>query len=221
MSLALAIVDYVPVIMFLCTAVILQRGLYRSMSKGAFALFSAGTILVVVAGVFKATWKLLYCAGICDFERLNHSFMPMQGTGFLLAAIAIVAMFFARQDSRDEPLYALAAPAVYSGTMIFVAFMCLGIITIGTGLSVIAAKLKKKGLIPLFIIAIAGMLGMGYLSSKDFSSSAVNWIAEGVNIVAQGALLIGSAELSRAGMGDLRFGKVPDAAGRAGNRQGN
>ena len=209
MSLALAIVDYVPVIMFLCTAVILQRGLYRSMSKGAFALFSAGTILVVVAGIFKATWKLLYNAGICDFEKLNYSFMPMQGTGFLLAAIAIIAMFCARQETKDEPLYAFAAPAVFSGTMIFVAFMCLGIITIGTGLSVIAAKMKKKGLIPLFIVAIIGMLGMGYLSSKDFTSGAVNWIAEGVNIVAQGALLIGSAELSRAGLGDFRLGKDP------------
>ena len=207
MSVTLAIVDYVPVFLFLATAILLQRGLYNKMSKGAFALFSAGTILVFIAGLFKATWKLLYCAGICDFERLNYSFMPMQGTGFFLAAAAIIAMLCARQENKDEPLYAVAAPAVYSGTMIFVAFMCLGIITIGTGLSVIAARMKKKRLIPLFIIAIVGMLAMGYLSSKDFDSAAVNWIAEGVNIVAQGSLLIGTIALRRAGLKDFRLQK--------------
>lgn len=212
MSVTLAIVDYVPVFMFLATAILLQRGLYNKMSKGAFALFSAGTILVFIAGFFKATWKLLYCAGICDFEKLNYSFMPMQGTGFFLAAAAIIAMLCARQETQDEPLYAVAAPAVYSGTMIFVAFMCLGIITIGTGLSVIAARMKKKGLIPLFILAIVGMLAMGYLSGKDFESEAVNWIAEGVNIVAQGALMIGSIALRRAGLKDFRLKKEAVAA---------
>ena len=104
MSVALTIVDFVPVVMFLISAILLQRGLYNKMSKGAFALLSTGTIMVFVAGLFKATWKLLYCAGICDFEKLNYSFMPMQGTGFLLAALAIIAMFLAKQETKDEPL---------------------------------------------------------------------------------------------------------------------
>ena len=58
MSVAMALVDYIPVALFLASAIILQRTLYGVMSKGAFALFSAGTITVFVAGLFKATWKL-------------------------------------------------------------------------------------------------------------------------------------------------------------------
>ena len=55
MSVPMAIVDFIPVGLFLAAAVILQRDLYNKMSKGAFALFSAGTITVFVAGCFKAT----------------------------------------------------------------------------------------------------------------------------------------------------------------------
>ncbi|MBO6039756.1 MAG: hypothetical protein J6P58_00965 [Oscillospiraceae bacterium] len=205
MSVILAIVDFVPVVIFLVSAILLQRGLYNKMSKGAFALLSTGTIMVFIAGLYKATWKLLYAAGICDFEKLNLSFMPMQGTGFLLAALAIIAMFLAKQETKDEPLYAAAAPAVFSGTMIFVSFMCLGIIAIGSGMSVIAKRMNQKKAIPFFLVSIVGMLMMGYLSSKDFASPALNWVAEIVNIVAQGSLLTGLVMLSKAGLKDFRL----------------
>ena len=205
MSVALAVVDFIPVVMFLFSAIFLQRGLYNKLSKGAFALLATGTIMVFIAGLFKAVWKLLYCAGICDFEKLNLSFMPMQGTGFLLAALAIIAMFLVKQETKDEPLYAAAAPAVFSGTMIFVSFMCLGIIAIGSGMSVIAARMKQRKAIPFFIVAIVGMLMMGYLSSKDFANPALNWVAEIVNIIAQGSLLLGLIKLNKAGLVAFRL----------------
>ena len=43
-SVAMALVDYIPVIFFGAASVILMRDLYNKMSKGAFALFSAGAI---------------------------------------------------------------------------------------------------------------------------------------------------------------------------------
>lgn len=205
MSVGMALVDYIPVFIFLATAIILQRDLYSKMSKGAFALFCSGTIMVFTAGFFKATWKLLYAAGICDFYKLSEAFMPMQSTGFLLAAVALIAMMLAKQSSGRETLLAVAAPAAYSGTMIFVAFMCAGIVTIGVVLSVVAAKMKKKGAIPLFILTVIGLLMMGYLSSKDFSQAIFNWIAEIVNIVAQTAFLCGTLMLHKAGLADFRL----------------
>ena len=63
----MALVDYVPVLLFAAAAMLLQRDLYDKMSKGAFALFAAGTINIFCAGLLKATWKLLYAAGVCDF----------------------------------------------------------------------------------------------------------------------------------------------------------
>lgn len=197
MSVLMALVDYVPVVMFLISAIILQRGLYNKMSKGAFALFSAGTIMVFCAGFFKATWKLLFAAGVCDFEKLNLCFMPMQATGFFLIAVALIAMTCFKQGNAAM---AVAAPSVFTGTMVFVPMMCLGIGVLCTVLSVIAAKLKKKGLIPVFALAFFGMLGMGYLSSKDFADPAMNWLAEGVNVFGQGMLLLGTLLLNKAGL---------------------
>lgn len=203
MSVSMALVDYIPVFIFLVTSIILQRDLYNKMSKGAFALLCAGTIMVFIAGFFKATWKLLYGAGLCDFYKLSEAMMPMQSTGFFLAAVSLVAMLVAKQDSKKEPLLAAAVPAAYSGTMIFVAFMCSGIAVMGVCLSIVAAKMKKKGAIPLFIFTIIGLLMMGYLSSKDFANPALNWLAEGVNTLAQSAFLAGTLILHKAGLADF------------------
>lgn len=49
-SVSMALVDYIPVIFFAVASVILMRDLYNKMSKGAFALFAAGTINVTAAG---------------------------------------------------------------------------------------------------------------------------------------------------------------------------
>ena len=95
-TIPMAIVDFIPVILFAITAVILQRDLYPKMGKGNYALFASGTIMCVVAGIFKASWKLLYAAGICDFQRLTQSFMPMQSTGFFFAGLAAFAMMFTK-----------------------------------------------------------------------------------------------------------------------------
>lgn len=209
MSVGMALVDYIPVFIFLATAIILQRDLYNKMSKGAFAVFCSGTIMVFTAGFFKATWKLLYGAGICDFYKLSDAMMPMQSTGFFLAAAALVAMIVAKQDTgKTAALSVAAVPALYTGTMIFVAFMCSGIAVMGTVLSIVAAKMKQKKAIPLFIFTIIGLFMMGYLSSKDFEQPILNWMAELVNTLAQSAFLGGTLILHKAGLADFKLKKA-------------
>ena len=96
-SVSMALVDYIPVLCFAMAGVILMRDLYNKMSKGAFALFAAGIIDIVCAGALKATYKLLYALGVCDFEALNNMFFPVQSIGFLLAGIGVVAMVCHKQ----------------------------------------------------------------------------------------------------------------------------
>lgn len=196
MSIPMALVDFIPVILFVVSTVILQRGLYDRMSKGAFAVFSAGTIMVICAGVFKAVWKLLYTLGICDFERLNQTFLPVQSIGFLLAGIAALAMVFHKQTADGSKLYA-AAPALFSGTVIFITAMVLGYIGFCTGLAVESKRRGRIKAVVFFIIACVFMLMMGYLGTKDFSKPILNWMAEIVNLIGQGCLLIASKELVR------------------------
>lgn len=199
MTLSMALVDYIPVALFAAAAVLLQRDLYNKMSKGAFALLSAGTLMIMVAGLFKATWKLLYALNVCDFLALNQVFFPMQTTGFVLAAAALVALLTARQGHGAA--YAVSAvPAPYTSSMLFVVFTVLGTLGICASLTVIAARMKRRGAAALFVLAFLFMLAMGYLSSRDFTQVSMHWVAQCTNIVGQGALLLGVRALHRAGL---------------------
>ena len=202
-SIAMALVDYIPVFCFGLGAAILMQCLYNKMTKASFSLFAAGSINVFMAGFLKATYKLLYAANICDFEPLNAMFFPVQALGFLLAGGGIILMFF-RRPKRSEEMFSVA-PVLWTGTFLFVGFMVLGLGMLDAGLCILAKKLKKPGIIAIIIISFICCLGMGYLSSKDFTEASMNWIAEGVNVVGQGCFLWGAISLRKAGLEDLEL----------------
>ena len=205
-SVTMALVDYIPVLLFAAAAVMLQRDLYNKMSKGAFALFAAGTINIFCAGFLKATWKLLYAAGVCDFAALDAMFFPVQSIGFLLAGLGVAAMVCCKQ--KGERVYtAAAAPAVFSGTFLFVGVMVVGLACMNVSLSYVAVKMKKPLAVVCFIITFVCCMGMGYLSSQDFAQASMNWIAEGVNVVGQGALFCGTLMLHKAGLARFELPK--------------
>ena len=201
-SVSMALVDYIPVFCFAAAAVILLRDLYNKMSKGAFALFSAGVINVTVAGALKATWKLLYAAGVCDFKSLDAMFFPVQSIGFLLAGIGILAMLTHRQTKATAMA---VAPPLFAGTFVFVGLMVIGLGILDAVLCILAARLKKPALIAVFAVSFVCSLGMGYLSSQDFAQASMNWIAEGVNIVGQSTLLLGVILLHKNGLAELKL----------------
>ena len=202
-SVPMALVDFIPVLLFAEAAVLLQRDLYNKMSKGAFALFAAGTIDVIAAGALKALYKLLYALNVCDFAPLSSMFFPVQSIGFLLAGVGVIAMLVHRQG---ETLPAVAAaPVAFSGTFVFVALMVLGLGGMDFGLCAVAKKCKKPGVIVLLMLSFICCLGMGYLSSKNFSEASMNWIAEGVNVVGQALFFVAALLLHKAGLKDLRI----------------
>lgn len=204
-SVSMALVDYIPVLFFGVATVVLMRDLYNKMGKGAFALFAAGCIDIVCAGALKATYKLLYASAVCDFEALNSMFFPVQSIGFLLAGIGILAMICHRQTAKSQCTALAVAPPVFSGTFVFVGLMVAGLGLMDAVLCILSAKLKKPGVIVLFVLSFVCSLCMGYLSSRDFAQASMNWIAEGVNIVGQGALLAGVMILHKNGLGELRL----------------
>lgn len=201
-TVSMALVDYVPVILFATASVILLRNLYDKMEKGAFALFSAGVIDVVVAGALKATWKLLYALEVCDFTALDAMFFPVQSIGFLLAGVGILTMLFQR---RANMALAVAAPPVFSGTFVFVGLMVAGLGIMDVVLCILAVRLRRPWLIAVFLLSFVCSLCMGYLSSKDFAEASMNWIAEGVNVAGQGAFLVGALLLHKNGLARLKL----------------
>ena len=101
-TVIMGLADFVPVLLFGWTAVLLQRDLYGRMPRYAFVCFAAGTVSVFTAGFLKALWKLLYAAGVCDFQVLNAMFLPTQSIGLLLAGLGIVLMLTSRK-TRSWP----------------------------------------------------------------------------------------------------------------------
>ena len=194
-TIPMALMDFVPVLFFGYAAALLQQDLYGKMRKSHFALFAAGSINIFAAGFLKALWKLLYAAGICDFSALNTMFLPVQSIGFLLAGLGTVLMM----TSRKRVMLA-AAPPVFSGSAIFIVMMVLGLGSICTVLSIIAAKMKKKAAMILFIAAFLCSMGMGAMSGQDTTQAWVNWVEQGINCVGQGLLLGGVLILHRAGL---------------------
>lgn len=200
-TIPMAIVDFIPVALFFASAVILQRDLYNKMVKGAFALLAAGSIMVLISGIYKATWKILYALGLCDFSALNISFFPMQAPGFVLVFLSLAGMFTKyNKEKNGKKMLSVAPVPLYLSNMPFVVLQVLGCAGTQWCLFGMALRMKKKFAAVLFVVAFIFMLGMGYLSSQFDDSSSMNWIAQCVNIVSQGALLGGVLIMHRAGL---------------------
>lgn len=197
-SIGMALFDYIPVIFFAIGAVILLCDLYNKMNKIVFAIFASGVMNVMLAGFFKATWKLLVASGVKGFDKLDAMFFPVQTLGFLFAGIAIVLMFAGKKKSHlaMEPM-----------TLICIIGMVGGLGMLDAGLCIIAKKMKKPVAIVIFAISFVCCLGMGYLSSRDFDQASMNWIAEFVNFFGQGLFLLGTWMLHKAGLKDFELDK--------------
>ena len=189
-TVPMALADFVPVILFGISAVLLMRGLYNKMSKGTSACLGVGSCVAFLAGFLKALYKLLIALGVGAFEVLNDIFLPLQSSGLLLTGLAIVLMLALRKKA------ALMAPLTGG----FIGMMVLGLGGMCAGLSVIAAKMKKKALIAVFVLCFFCYMGMGYLAAKKDGSAASNWIEQGVNTLGQILLLCGVATLHKAGL---------------------
>ena len=200
-SVGMALFDYIPVVFFALGAFILLRDFYKRVRKDTYLLFAIGVILVAVGGIFKATWKLLYAANICDIAIFDELFFPLQSFGFLLAGVAVILMLFSK-SAKSSKLYAME-PSL----LIMILLMVSGLGLMDAGLCVISKRLKKPVAIVVFALSFICCLGMGYLSSKDFEKASMNWIAECVNFCGQGLFLLGTWMIHKAGLSKLNFQK--------------
>ena len=193
-TIEMALVDYIPVAFFAIAAVILMRDLFGKTSKLNYLIFSLGMIAVAIAGACKATWKLIYASSQVDVAFLNKMFFPTQSIGFLLAGIGILGILL----FKKKRLYGV-------NTFVFIGMMVAGLAILDTCLCILAAKMKKGGVIAIFILSFVCSLCMGYLSSQDFTEAIWNWIAQGINVVGQGTLLLGVVILHKNGLKELKL----------------
>ena len=115
-TVPMAIVDFIPVVLFFLAAVILERDLYGKMVKGAYALLAAGSIMVFIGGLYKALWKILYALNICNFEALDIAFFPVQAPGFFLVFLALASL---NKKDFGSPAALAVAPVLYKSNIIY------------------------------------------------------------------------------------------------------
>jgi hypothetical protein len=195
-TISMALMDFLPVIFFGVTGVILLRDLYHKMSKGTYALLAAGSINVFTAGFCKALWKLLYAANICDFAALEEMFMPVNSLGLLFVGLSIIGMFLWK---RKGALLSVA-PIPFTSSMPFIMMMVVGLGGLCAGLSILSVKMKKAPVMILFILSFVCAMAMGYMSSQDSTQSWVNWAEQSINTVSQLCLMVGAILLHKAGL---------------------
>jgi len=82
-TVALALLDYVPVAAFGAAVVIAGAAMNSP-------LFMFGAALSFLAGLMKATWKLILGGWKKDIAFMNKAFLPMQGAGWLIMLPAAI-----------------------------------------------------------------------------------------------------------------------------------
>ena len=197
-TVPMALMDFVPVIFFSITAILLLGDLYNKMGKGAYALLAAGSVNVFLAGFCKALWKLLYASNICDFVVLEKMFLPVNSLGLLLVGVSLIIMVCRKGKSAMLSV----APPVFAGSIPFIMMMVVGLGGLCAGLSIVGAKMKKGGTVALFVLSFVCAMAMGYMSSQDSTLSWVNWVEQSINTASQSCLMLGVITLHKAGLRD-------------------
>lgn len=200
-TVTMAVVDFIQVALFFASVVLLQRDLYNKMQKGAYALLASGSIMVLLGGIMKAVWKILYALEVCDYQVLDLSFFPLQGVGFLLVFLSLAGIF-TKYNRRGICVNSVGTVPIFTSGMPFVIIQVIGCAGMQWCLFVIALKMKKHSAAALYVLSFVFMLGMGYLSAKFDDSSSMHWIAQCTNIVSQGTLFVGTWMIHKAGLAE-------------------
>lgn len=114
-TLSMALLDCVPVAFF-CVSVGVLATHFDS------ALFRAGGVLIVLAGVLKVTWKLVLALARRDVRFLNRQMRYLMPVGFGLAVIALVV------DSAEWSMDAVLAHVAAMPSLLFLVMGLTGMI---------------------------------------------------------------------------------------------
>ncbi len=181
-TVPMALFDFFPVIFFTLGMSRMVRFLRNKMNPLTMVLCYGGTFLVAAAGALKALYKLLYASGAGDFSWMSAQFFSNQALGFVFLGFGLTLVVL--KKVRDKAFALIPV-------MGLVGLMVIGTGAMNASLAYLASKMKKKGAMICFIVSFFLILGMGYLSSKDFGKASMNWIAQCVNFFGQLLLMYG------------------------------
>lgn len=190
-SILLALIDFIPVVLFAVGCYFLLKYAYRNTSKGFFALMLIGVLITFTRGMSKATWKILYAITNNNITPFNNSQMYLLATGTTMIFISVISIFVRHKKAKKTSTM-LSLP-------FFVPVICiLTASTIGylALLSIISFDKKHKKAGTAFLIYLAiGLFMAGASSLGEYE--IVHWICEFVNILGSCTLIYGTYHLNK------------------------
>lgn len=190
-TIPMAIFDFVPNIAFLVGAFYLVKVAVLIKGRPCSRMVMAGSLLVALGGILKATWKLLYAANIADIQFFSQVQFALLSPGFLGLLIAVI--YLARYQSKNTQLAAFAIAPWKLPLLFIMTITSLGAYGI---LTYIAFRRKIPFAAVGFIFAFIGVLLMGGLASQTQTVS-LQWVEQSINSVANIGFAIGCILLFR------------------------
>ncbi|GAA2211634.1 hypothetical protein GCM10009850_070940 [Nonomuraea monospora] len=195
--LALALVDFLPVLAMAAGIALLVPYTARAAGPLAGRAALAGGVLVVLGGLLKAVWKLLVAAGGPDVAWLAGVQFYLFGPGFALLAWAVLTV-----RRPGPPFWALGgfalagvAGALASGAtwpLLIVTTVCATIL--GVRLLLLSRQPAGRA---LFGFNLLGTYVMGLLASRPEQTIALQWVEETLNTLTWTAFAVAVLRLTR------------------------
>lgn len=188
-SIFLGLFDYVQVILFFIGMIYLWKFSMKTGTKLSLSFLVPGTVVATLAGLSKATWKLLFALTGTSVDILNNVHMYGLALGTTLIFIGTILLCRKNKSTQiDTTTHAIAFfPVVIS---------LLTISTIGylTCLIIISARKKYTMALVSFAIYMVIALANAGLSGGG-EHEMTHWIAQSMGVVANAFLINGTRTL--------------------------
>ncbi|MGW0364670.1 hypothetical protein [Streptomyces sp. NPDC002990] len=200
--LSLAVEDFVPVVLTGVGAALLIGPLRKHGARTAARTAAAGTALVLLGGLSKATWKLLVALDGPDVQGMDKALFPCLSAGFLLLAHAVLTLppdgRGPGAGRRPPPLWGLASLWLAAGA----AGLLLGSTVPNMVVAIVAVSVcgvrlillaRSDGDIPAAVAGglwLSGMYVLGPLAARPEQSVALQWVEQSANTLTQGAFVV-------------------------------
>lgn len=197
LSVPLALQDFVPVLVSAIGWYFVVR-VTDGANAAAGRLATVGAVLVVLGGLSRAVWKLIFALEGPDLSILHAGLYPLLTAGFLALAAALWAASRPRAPGRLAwlgPLVVVGVLGVISflldaGNGRLVPLLWLGVATVGLIVvsSLLARRawnLNRRGVAALFVIGIVATIMLNGLARVAEQDEAVQWAEQGLNTVNQ------------------------------------
>lgn len=207
-SVLMAIVDFLPVLFYFLASWLVSKDLYNKLSRNAYSMLAAGSIMCFIGGAFKAVWKLLFCFGI-NYPFFYTALFPMQAPGFCIYTAGLIMALRQTKNGGsgfDDGKSMNVVAATVTSSLPLIMFQTLGSIGSLICLAIFAKRMKKPSAIICFILSIVFLLAMGGLGATlDTKYAWANWVEQGVNAVGQILFYAGAIILHKNGFDKERI----------------